>query len=381
MINILVLPHRVSYKDIRSRAIDLAEELAKCEDFNVYMFVRALRKFQELKYELGNIFAKPKFAALKEGRLTYIKVPYIPWLLQYNEKYLRKLIQDLDINVIINEFSYALPIPVSDNLIYIYDLVDDYGMFHSLLVRRIINKYLKKEIRKSSLTTVQTITLGEIAKARGWLNDFLWLPSGTDVSAFQNVSIEKVESIKKRYNISDKLVIGHIGYQNKRSGINFIIDVFKQAKKLISNLALMIVGPGPEAEKLHRIYENNEDIIFVGSINRSEVPSYFLACDIGVLPYEDHPSVEAGFPLRLIDFCAACKVVISWPFGDLKYLNFPNVILIKRSVSRWVDAIIQAKDICWQKEWDTVTQGFSWSNITDKLKSYIRHEFYKIKRQ
>ncbi|MCX7973220.1 MAG: glycosyltransferase, partial [Candidatus Aminicenantes bacterium] len=194
---------------------------------------------------------------------------------------------------------------------------------------------------------------------------------GIDESLFKKVDLVKIDEIKKNYNINDKIIIGDIGYHDKKAGTDFIIEVYIKASKKIPNLALMIVGGGPEIIRLKYKYRNEKNILFIGPVPQEEVANYFLATDIGVLPYINHPSVHARFPIRLLDFIAARKIVISWPFGDLRLLNFPNVIIAERQVDKWVEAISKAIDIKWQPEWDYLLKELSMKKIIDDFKKQI----------
>lgn len=375
-INILFLPNKVlSHSSLRYRVLGFAKEFAKYPQFNVYILKRDPSTYKDFKYCLRHIFTKKSISINRKGPIKYVKIPYIPSLsppfLRYNENLLFKLINNLKINVVINEFAHSIPVPFTKDIFYIYDLVDDFGAFHNSLKRPFINNFVKKELSKCNLVLTGSIALGEIAKARRWIKDYRCIHSGTNVETYSKISREEVNKIIRKYNLSKKFVIGHIGYQDMRSGIDFIIEVFKKAKKRIDNLSLLIVGPGPRANELKQIYQDDPDILFVGPVPSEEVQKYFMACDIGVLPYINDPSVQHAFPLRFADFFAAKKIIISWPFGDMKYLNFPNVILAERNYDDWVNTIVKAKDMVWQDEWNEIIKKFSWEYAANQLKTYL----------
>jgi len=298
--------------------------------------------------------------------------------LLYNKRLIKKLVADLKIHVVINDFSHSLPITVSNDLLYIYNYVDDYANFHkNPLIKKLINRYVHGEIEKSDILAAGSSTLGRKVIEKGWKNNFFWLPGGIDRNVFEIISEEKILAIRKKYKLENKIVLGHIGYQNKRSGLNFLLNVFTRTRSLFPKVALFIVGPGNEANRLAKIYKNDKNIIFTGPIDPEEIFGYFLASDIGVLPYIKRQDLESSFPMRLFDFIGARKIVITWPFGDLKLLNFPNVILTERKAHKWAEAILKVKNVKWNPEWDYLIEEFSLKRIVGDLKRLIQIQLKK----
>lgn len=377
--NVLFLPHKVPDKTIRPRALGFSEGLAQDPDFNVYLLERGTSLIEDYKRAFRLLLTKQGIVTYSDKYLTLVSLPYIPapWPLKYNQNLLGKLIEKLDIHIVVSEYSHSLALPISKNFLYVYDFVDDYSMFHSFLLKGIINRFVKGEIAKADLVIVGTTTLGERAKTKGWLRDYWWLPSGANLELFEKVSSVNRNDLRRQYNLSGKFVIGHIGYQDRRSGTSFIIDVYKNARRMIQNLALFIVGPGPEVERLKRISQGDPNIVFTGPISRQKVPVYFAASDVGVVPYSDHPSVDTRFPLRLVDFLVAKKIVIAWPFGDMQHLDFPNVILTERTVEAWTKALCIARNLTWQEEWDLLVKRFSWDFIVTQLKTVLKKELLR----
>ena len=377
MINILFLPNSKPSKKLKLRILELAKELDKDDNFQVYYLNRAISLFDDLIYGLKQVFKKKDILVWEESNIRFVRVPYIPTifngLLFYNKKLIQKAITKLNIRVIINNFSHSIPMPVSSDLLYIYNFDEDYAAYHkNPLIKMLLNRFVKKEISKSDFLIAGARTLGERVREKKWRENYICLPPPINPDTFNIVSEEEITAIKRKYNLENRIIIGHIGHQDKKSGLDFLIKVFKNAHSLFPKLALFIVGPGKEAEKFSEIYKDNKDIVFTGPIEPAEISSYFFATDIGVLPYTKDPSVYSRFPIRLAEFIAARKVIISWPFGDLKLLNLPNVILVEREVDKWTEAILKAKDIQWNPEWDYVVEEFSIKNIITNLKSLIQ---------
>ncbi len=72
----------------------------------------------------------------------------------------------------------------------------------------------------------------------------------------------------------------------KEKNIDFLFESFKTLKdEGIENIKLMLVGDGPYKEELQKLaedYKINNNVIFAGYVNRSEIASYYRESDIFV---------------------------------------------------------------------------------------------------
>jgi hypothetical protein len=116
-----------------------------------------------------------------------------------------------------------------------------------------------------------------------------------------------------------------------------------------------------------------EDIIFTGNIE-DEISNYFNCLDIGVLPHKKNLFQDLAFHIKLIEYTAARKIVVSTPLEEVKRLNFPNVLTANLNVNDWVEALKVAKEMKWQEEWDKMVEPYKWSNITKEFCKIIEGE-------
>lgn len=109
------------------------------------------------------------------------------------------------------------------------------------------------------------------------------IPTGLNLDAFKpdNIDMQVVENIKQKYNIKqDNIIITYLGRIAKEKSIDFLIEGFKEVTN--KNVKLMIVGAGPAEEELKQLvksYQLSDNVIFVGKVNREDVPNYYAASD------------------------------------------------------------------------------------------------------
>ena len=117
--------------------------------------------------------------------------------------------------------------------------------------------------------------------------------------------------------LENKTVLGHIGRFVTVKNQLFLIDIFREYKKINNDSVLVIVGEGPEEEKLKSYTKETgveDSVIFTGV--RSDANKMYSVFDIFLLPslYEGLPvvSVEASasgvYQLLSENITKECKI-------------------------------------------------------------------------
>lgn len=102
------------------------------------------------------------------------------------------------------------------------------------------------------------------------------------------------KEIRKQLNIEDKLAIGHVGRFDFPKNHPYLIEVFASLCTLREDAVLLLLGDGPEKERIEQKCEKlgiKERVLFLGSQKQPE--NYYQAFDFFLLPsfYEGLPGV------------------------------------------------------------------------------------------
>jgi len=130
------------------------------------------------------------------------------------------------------------------------------------------------------------------------------LPNGVDIEHF-SPDISPIEEFR-----DGKLNILFVSRLEKRKGLNYLLEAFKQVKREIPNSRLIIVGPGT---RLRRGYEREvkrsglKDVVFTGLVAYEDLPRYYKAADIFCAPATGRES----FGIILLEAMAAGKPVVA----------------------------------------------------------------------
>lgn len=178
-----------------------------------------------------------------------------------------------------------------------------------------------------------------------WLFDdcrFDVLPNGFHTKRFL-FDQEKRNEIRKELRLEDKYVIGHVGMFNKQKNHPFLLKVFEQVAKERNDAYLLLVGQGPDFDKISRLIEQHpfkQQIICYGTTDHVEY--LYDAMDTFVFP-----SIHEGLGIVLLEAqinglpCIASDVVPK----EAMLGNRVSFLPLDADLDIWEKVILQDKSI------------------------------------
>lgn len=338
---ILWIPHD-SWQNPQ-RAKIFCQKLSEKHEVHVTDWNASMNKisdFVSLEYVM-NFF----YRTYKDRNITVHHIPRISPALfskrlrDFNSKlflhYVQKIIDNNEIDAVIG--SFVCPPPNAKKLVY--DIFDDnpayWREFGNVLeyadeMEKVEILYLKKA---DEIIVVSNSLLDNVAK---YENVHL-IPNGIDLSKFKNVNIENVRLIRKRLN-SKRPIIGFIGNHGTFSGLSNVIEVANK----ITDVDFLIVGGGSEVEMFKHVEKKSSNIVFTGKVEFSNIQDYYNSIDIGLLPFIKKDFTDNACPIKLLEYTAAGKPVVSTDLEEVKRMNFSNVILVKDNPKSLAEGIKKA---------------------------------------
>jgi len=162
---------------------------------------------------------------------------------------------------------------------------------------------LKKWVRKlDGKTAVSQVAIDYVS--RHFPDDYTITPNGVDCGHFspEATPIEEFND--------GKLNILFIGRLEKRKGLDYLLEAYKQIKPEIPDSRLIIVGPGI---RLRRKYEKwvrrsrLEDIVFTGYATYGDLPRYYKTADVVCCP----ATGQESFGIVLTEAMAVGKPIVA----------------------------------------------------------------------
>jgi len=384
---LLVIPH-IYTEDISVREIELARRLASRFEVFVIKWSDALhvdaaspvlRRFKQFFVATSSAFHSPKSLA-SLGGFTPVELPvWQPILLHRivgaaralvfcqsrNRAALRRVLANYGITHVLyaSELFGVERIP---NIRAAFDVVD-WFLEHERDAARL------EEIRSSlrGIAAEMDVVFGVSEPlceklARECAVTALALPNGADLGRLRSVPAEKVKALRARLGIENKFVVGYIGNHGPFTGVDLVVNAFLAARDRLPDSALLIVGPAQHWRGLLDANRSN-GIIATSGVSPAEVATYFNALDVGVLAQGITTGTDFAFQIKVVEYSACRKIVVSTPLETWKRLAWPNVLLAEANAIAWADALVRARAMRWQSDWDRFVEPYDWSILANRI--------------
>lgn len=370
---VLIIPHHPLFEDLRIRLVEMARHLAKEDDVFVCDW-HAARDPADIMSRVGSclmdLFRAPR--ARKEGDLHFVETPFLhqplAWAPRFNAFWLERLSRRLGINTVVNGSYYLFEKSAAGGYRYVVDLADLPSRQEDRF-DRFLERQVAAEISKADAVSVSSRGLVDHAASHYGCQP-VFIPNGTAFDRFESLSLEAVAEVRSKYRLENKWVISHIGYMGSWVDVDFLINVFRKVKRVIPEAALLWIGSAPDFEALKKRYDER-DIIFAGPVLARDIEVYFCASDIGVLPNKKSPFQDAAFHIKIIEYGAARKCVLSSNLTEVERLGLPHVTAEPLEQEAWVRRLMDMRQARWSDAWDAALSPYDWAVVLRDFKKLL----------
>lgn len=147
------------------------------------------------------------------------------------------------------------------------------------------------------------------------------LPDGVDTSLFS--PLKSGSSIRQRYGLPGSPVVFTCGRLVERKGFEYLIRAMPEVLKRHPRAKLLLVGEGPDETRLKDLISSHglgECVLMAGKASDEDLPSFYAACDVFVLPaIIDSQGDAEGSGTTLIEAMATAKPVIGSRVGGIPF--------------------------------------------------------------
>lgn len=201
------------------------------------------------------------------------------------------------------------------------------------------------------------------------------------------IDVEKFmfnQTVRDRYRkllgLENSFVIGHIGRFSTQKNHEFLIDVFYEVSKKVTNARLLLIGEGPHEKAVKEKVESlglSDKVFFLGQ--RQDVSQLLQAIDVFCLP-----SKFEGLPIVLVEAVASGLPCLISDSITKEVTIFPNVFMINLNSSQWIDYLVNiARDTNRKNTYNFVIQmGYSIKHSVSELELFyservLNEPYYK----
>ncbi|MBA7657123.1 D-inositol-3-phosphate glycosyltransferase [subsurface metagenome] len=171
------------------------------------------------------------------------------------------------------------------------------------------------------------ITSGDAVRyiRENFRKDVVDIPPGVDFNLFKPTS----SNIRDKFSIGDNKLLLFVGRFVPLKNLPFLITTFREVVKEKKDIRLILVGEGPLKSTIKRLvkkYRLEGYIIFTGKVPNKELPPYYSAADIFVIP-----SSYDNFPNAVLEAMSCSLPVIATRVGGIpqQITHYKNGLLVK----------------------------------------------------
>lgn len=201
--------------------------------------------------------------------------------------------------------------------------VDDLAEWYEPKIAKIMTKYIFTPlvIKFSNLTVTTAHKLEEFAY--NYNKNVECIPNGVDLNSFQNSEI----SFDNK-----KFIVGFVGSFGSRINYDMIMET-ANLLKTHKNIKFLFAGGGEGFEYFNRGIDKLglDNIQLLGVVPHSDVPQILSEMDVCLIPFKINRLTDCISPVKLFEYWAMGKPVISTSFYEIKKIANDKIIFADNS--------------------------------------------------
>lgn len=278
------------------------------------------------------------------------------------KKKVKKIVKDFGIEVIIcapNHYLHGFP-PFDLGIPLIFDYLDFLHDFRDPNKEntKILNIYYENATKILCISK----TLIDFMKPK-YREKTFYIPNGVDLDYYNSF-----KNFKKRTNTK---FISLIGLNISES--LFYLDIFPKIRNEVGDIKMILVGGGikyPIIRDYILKNKNMDDFVLTGYVPYEEIRKYFFITDVGLNPTLKNRYYDVACPLKVMEYSAASKPIVSTDLLELRRLNFPNFFLAKPNTEDFYEKIINALN--YRGPFPNLEE-YDWKNLSIKLEKILKN--------
>lgn len=213
----------------------------------------------------------------------------------------------------------------------------------------------------------------------------LVVPNGVDPDRF-HPDLDG-QCVRRRWGLEGRCVVGFVGGFYPWHGIDGLVYFMEEALRRSGELALLLIGDGPEHPRLARVASQlGRCVVLTGPVSHRELPHYLAAIDVAIAPY---PSLEPFYfsPMKLFEYMACGLPIVAAAIGQIRDLirDGDNGLLFApgdwRGLVRGVERFrtdIHLRQWCGRQARQTVLQGYTWQHVAERVSALVHRVVARV---
>lgn len=144
------------------------------------------------------------------------------------------------------------------------------------------------------------------------------VPNGVDTQLFIN---KDGSEVRERLGLNSDFVLGYVGLLREWIDFEPVLAALAGLGGELPYAKLLIVGEEGRLSRVKDLAHNygvGEKVVFAGTVPYTEVPDYIGAMDVCLHPRRTIPLSQSAFPLKVLEYMACGKPVVSTPLAGVR---------------------------------------------------------------
>jgi len=251
------------------------------------------------------------------------------------------------------------------NTTVVYDLIDE-PRVHPF-GRRFLMRNHRRALREATLVTCVARALERLLAPRP---DALYLPNGVENEHFAADSLPRPDDAELRDLLrDDKPVAGYYG----ALAMWFDCDLLDQVAVRRPDWRFLLIGPDYDGTVLRHRLLQRPNVLRLGPRPYAALPAYLQLFDVAMIPFRLNRVTRATSPLKLFEYFAGGKPVITTPLPECQ--AFAEVYVVdgvERFCAALDDARAAGQDPAYRRRLQEIAGRHSWQQRVETVLVRLR---------
>jgi glycosyltransferase involved in cell wall biosynthesis len=215
-------------------------------------------------------------------------------------------------------------------LFFLY--VDDYTVFNSWVAQFATKVFMPILSRFANGNIVTAQKLAD--DIRRFARKVEHIPNGVDLSTFRSV-----HKPPKKQRLSRNFTVGFVGSFTKKIDFQLVLDAARELK----DIDFVLVGSGEQYETVQVRSQQMENVILAGMLSHEETAKRIAQMDVCLIPYRRNRQTDRISPVKLFEYWAMGKPVISTRCYEIERLG-KDAVFFANNAKELVTLVKKLKD-------------------------------------
>ena len=203
-----------------------------------------------------------------------------------------------------------------------------------------------------------------------------FIPNGVDTALFENLPSDR---LRDELNIEQDFIIGYVGVLREWVDFEPVFAAVKSLENEYPSIKILIIGEEgglKENKDLAGRYGLLDRVVLTGTSPYEQVPKYIACMDVCLIPFKLDAVSEGSLPLKLFEYMACEKPVISTKLKGVREAVNDKVFYASNS-REYESRIIELYDdeelrrMRGLEGRKFVEKNYNWQKIVDKLEKVL----------